>query len=496
MLRANPHLIEINIRLWLNALRKKYSADLTLSAIPEDEWLELKHFGFDMVWLMGVWMPSPESGKIAKSDAKLLDEAKKIRPGAGIENIGPSPYAVFDYRLNPEFGFEGEIKALKEKLNSLGMKLLLDFVSNHTARDNPFIKECEGCFIKGTLQDYENHPDWFFETEIKGRKEYVAYGRDPNFPPWTDTAQINYFNPYTREKMRDMLMRLAEMCDGARCDMVMLTLNDIHENTWGWLLNKTGYPRPDEEFWSGAIKKVKEKFPEFVFIAEVYWGLEWRLQQIGFDYTYDKVTYDRLRYMGAEDVRGHLRAEKLYQKRSVRFIDNHDEIPSISAFGKEKAMAAAVIVSTIKGLRYFYEMQLKGVRRKIPIQLLDAELETDISVKKFYEKLLKIVDHPAFHGGEWNLLEVSRLYHNDETHRNILSWFWSQRRTLKIVAVNYSGSVSSGKINFSVKASGDSAVIFEELSDRFFSFKVQDIQDGIPMDKIPPYSAYIFDIEF
>jgi len=498
VLRSNPHLIEINARLWLKALRKKYSlGEMTISSVPEEEWMELKHLGFDIVWLMGVWTPSPASAAAARADAKLSAAVKAAAPALGEEAVGSSPYAVYEYKLNPELGQEWELKALREKLNSMGMKLLLDFVSNHAARDSVFLRECPECFITGSESDFREHPDWFFETEINGRRTYVAYGRDPNFPAWTDTAQLNYFNPRTREKRLEMLMRLADICDGVRCDMVMLTLNDIHENTWGAVLGRAGFRKPEEEFWGGAIRTVQEAHPEFIFLAEVYWGLEWQAQLMGFDYTYDKVTYDRLRFMGADEIRGHLRAERLYQKRSVRFIDNHDEVPSIEAFGREKACAAAVVVSTIKGLRFYTDAQLAGLRCKVPLQL-DAvwESRADPTVRKFYEKLLKIVDHPAFHGGEWSLLEVRPCSQQDHSFRNILAWSWAQRRTIKIVAVNYSASPACGLLKASIKGAGEDTAIFEELSGRFFSFKADSLAEGLLLNEMSPYSAHVFDVEF
>lgn len=495
MLRANPHLIEINTRVWLNGLRRKYaSPDMTISTIPDEEWEALRHLGFDMIWLMGVWTPSPGSARIARETPALREEAVSI---AGTdENLDASPYSIYEYKLNPALGFEWELKALREKLNAMGMKLLLDFVSNHVSRDNPCLKECLHCFVKGTADDYKARPDWFFELDTPDGKAYVAYARDPNFPAWTDSAQLNYFHPETREKMTKQLLEVAGMCDGVRCDMVMLTLNDIHEGTWGPLLERAGFRRPGQEFWETAIKAVKEEHPEFVFLAEVYWGLEWRLQQLGFDYTYDKVVYDRLRSLGADEVRGHLRAEKLYQKRSVRFIDNHDEDPSVEAFGWPRAQAAAAVISTIKGLRFYSDSQLNGLRRRVPLQLKDLSLEPDLAVKKFYEKLLKIVDHPAFHGGEWTLLDVRPCSKEDRSFTNILAWSWAQRRTLKIVAVNYSASPVCGVLNVQVRTSGETTALFEQLSDRFFSFSSDSLRDGLRLEHIPPYGVHIFDMEF
>mgnify|MGYP000748943660 FL=1 len=80
MTRANPHLIEINTRIFLNFMREKYSSpDMTLSLIPDDEWLKLKHLGFDIIWLMGVWKTSSISADISRDEEFLRDFVKKVR---------------------------------------------------------------------------------------------------------------------------------------------------------------------------------------------------------------------------------------------------------------------------------------------------------------------------------------------------------------------------------------------------------------------------------
>ena len=61
---------------------------------------------------------------------------------------------------------------------------------------------------------------------------FIACGRDPFFPPWRDVAQLNYFNPATREAMIGVLTTIAQHCDGVRCDMAMLVLNDVFAQTW------------------------------------------------------------------------------------------------------------------------------------------------------------------------------------------------------------------------------------------------------------------------
>src|SRR5690606_7183003 len=106
--------------------------------------------------------------------------------------------------------------------------------------------------------------------------------------------------------LTSQLRQLAERADGVRCDMAMLLLNRIFQEVWG--ADNPG-PCPDEEFWATAIAAVKAERPDFLFLAEAYWGTEPELHGLGFDYTYDKSLYDRLLHAGAAEVRAHILAQ-------------------------------------------------------------------------------------------------------------------------------------------------------------------------------------------
>ena len=95
------------------------------------------------------------------------------------------------------------------------------------------------------------------------------------------------------------LLTIAERCDGVRCDMAMLVLPDVFERTWGTPPRSRSGP-------TAIAARPRRGHPAFAFMAEVYWDLEWTLQQQGFDYTYDKRLYDRLREGHARPVREHL----------------------------------------------------------------------------------------------------------------------------------------------------------------------------------------------
>ncbi len=197
--------------------------------------------------------------------------------------------------------------------------------------------------------------------------------------------QLNYGNPDLQAAKAEELLKISRCCDGLRCDMAMLVLPEIFERTWGIAA---------EPFWPMAIRKVREEHPDFVFMAEVYWDLEWTLQQQGFDYTYDKLLYDRLREQHARPVREHFWADLEYQKKSARFLENHDELRAATAFSSQVHQAAAVLTYFCPGLRFFHEGQLQGWQKKISVHLCRGpEQPSDQDFQAFYRRLLETIRH-------------------------------------------------------------------------------------------------------
>ena len=113
------------------------------------------------------------------------------------------------------------LDAARRELRARGIGLMLDFVPNHTAFDHPWIATHPDRYVLGTEDDYRAAPS-DFRRVAAAACVYVACGRDPYFAPWTDVAQLNYFNPETRAAMQDTLRTIAAHCDGVRCDMAML----------------------------------------------------------------------------------------------------------------------------------------------------------------------------------------------------------------------------------------------------------------------------------
>ena len=173
------------------------------------------------------------------------------------------------------------------------------------------------------------------------------------------------------------LVKIAGQCDGVRCDMAMLVLPEVFERTWG---------TPCAAFWPKRPGGCASGCPGFCFMAEVYWDLEWTLQQQGFDYTYDKRLYDRLREGHARPVREHLHAGLDYQNKLARFLENHDEPRAAATFPPEVHEAAAVITFLSPGLRFFHQGQFEGRKKRISPHLVRGPDEpVDETLQQFYD---------------------------------------------------------------------------------------------------------------
>jgi glycosidase len=188
--------------------------------------------------------------------------------------------------VHRDLGGAAALARVRQRLEQRGVKLMLDFVPNHMAPDHPWIDEHPDYFVQGSEGDLARAPQNYCRAQTKTGPQVLAYGRDPYFDGWPDTLQLNYGNPALQQAMIGELERIAGQCDGVRCDMAMLVLPDVFESTWGIRA---------ELFWPKATEAVRRKYPQFQFMAEVYWDREWTMQQQGFDYTYDKNLYDRLR---------------------------------------------------------------------------------------------------------------------------------------------------------------------------------------------------------
>ncbi|MGE3778219.1 MAG: alpha-amylase family glycosyl hydrolase, partial [Pirellulaceae bacterium] len=281
-----PQLYQINTRTWLTELSRQLGRPAVLDDIPDaqlDQWVAM---GFDWIWLLSVWQTGLAGQRISRSNPEWRREFEETLPDLRDEDIPGSGFAITAYRVHEGIGGDAALARLRTRLHQRGLKLMLDFVPNHTGLDHHWVEEHPEYYVPGTERDLARAPHNYTWVPRRAGDLLLAHGRDPYFPGWPDTLQLNYGNAATQEAMITELLRIARQCDGVRCDMAMLVLPEVFERTWGIR---------SAAFWPRATQRVREQSPDFCFMAEVYWDLEWTLQQQGFDYTYDKRLYDRLR---------------------------------------------------------------------------------------------------------------------------------------------------------------------------------------------------------
>lgn len=479
VLPRQPLIYEVNTWVWLAELSRRHKRPITLDTVPPEEWTAIASFGFDAVWLMGVWRRSPAGKTLARGLDPLVEECRKALPDFTPDDISGSPYCIQDYAVDEHFGGPEGLARARLALADCGLGLILDFVPNHVALDHEWIDDHPDFIIQGNPADLIRTPREFFPSG-----GYVfAHGRDPNYPPWQDVVQLNAFHPGLRKAAIGTLLDIASRCDGVRCDMSILLINRIFRKTWKSRAGK----EPPREYWIEVIHSVRKRYPNFTFIAEAYWDLERELQQQGFDYCYDKGLYDRLIHESADAIRLHLSGDPACQKKLVRFIENHDEPRSAAIFGPEKLRAAAVVIATLPGARLFHEGQFEGWKTKLPVQLGRLPDESpDLDLRGFYRKLLDSVQGGRLREGTWALCELQG-WPDNESFSNFVAWSWAGTEKRHLVIVNLSDRPSQGHVRLpGLQLSGRSWRMVDLLSGEVFERNGDEITEpGLFVDLQP-----------
>ncbi len=480
-----PSLYEVNTWVWLSELSLKSGRCVDLGSVPQAEWNAIAKFGFDAVWFMGVWERSPAGIAIANQNKNLLDDFHRALPDFKPEDNVGSPYCIKRYIVDQHLGGPDGLAIARKELAKRGMNLLLDFVPNHVAPDHPWVTSHPEYFIRGTADDVTRDPSSYLLVE----GNVCACGRDPYFPAWPDVLQLNAFEHGLRQAVIETLTSIATQCDGVRCDMAMLLLNQVFERTWG---DRAGQ-RLSTEYWEDVIPPVKKAHPNFQFMAEAYWDLEWELQQKGFDFCYDKRLYDRLEHENAESVRLHLCADLAYQEKLLRFIENHDEPRAAATFSLAKERAAAVTIATQPGARLFYEGQFEGQKIKLPVFLGRRPAEpVDNELRSFYEKLLTAINAPIFRDGKWNLCERTG-WPDNQSCQNLVAWSWVKDDDRRLVIVNLSDSAAQARVKVPWdELRGSSWRLTDTLSDLTYDRDGNELADSGLYVELEPWSYCAF----
>ncbi len=351
-------------------------SDIDSRTLEYLSWLGCSH-----VWYTGILRHSTQSSE----DGCIPSHPQFVKGKAG------SPYAICDYYdVNPYLADNPEdrmteFEQLIKRTHDAGLKLIIDFVPNHVARDYGKTTRTEGHPVLGADDDKSVHwraeNDFFYYVGEKltlptpvpeGMAPYEedpamatgnnCYNPSPGINDWYETVKINYGDSHTStwDKMYDIIEFWASKgVDGFRCDMVELV---------------------PPQFFKWLIDKVKKSYPGVIFIAEVYKKdlYEEYIRNIGFDYLYDKSgLYDTLRTVVEKNVNDNGMPVELWQSATgitrcwqflgslqpymLNFLENHDEQRFASDFfGKSAAntfapLYVSLLLNTAPFMIYFGE---------------------------------------------------------------------------------------------------------------------------------------------
>lgn len=438
----HPAVHEVFTWVWLDGLGQAAGHPVTLDGVPEHAWDELAPPGIDAVWLMGVWERSDAGAAIARQHPAMRADAESALPGLVDDDIVGSAYCVRDYRVDPRLGGDRGLAAARARLAERGVRLVLDLVPNHVAPDHRWVSEHPEYFVLGTPDDIVQDPDAFVQVG----DHVIARGRDPYFPAWPEVLQLDASHPGLRRAMADLVVGLTDRCDGLRCDMAMLLLDDVVARTWGDRISGDLDDDLAAGFWPQVIGAARAARPDFVFWAEAYWGLEPALLESGFDACYDKELYDRVVLGGsAPEIRSHLAASVTSGDRAVRFVENHDEPRAASLLARERHLAALVTTFTLPGVALLHEGEADGRRVHVPVTLGRRPTEQpDPALRAGVADLLGAVD-AGVRTGEWQLAEVEGWPDNHSSEQ-LAAWTWTSMSSRHLVVVNLGDQPADGRV--------------------------------------------------
>jgi len=492
-----PTLFEINTRVYLNELGKNLNKQASLEDIPDSLLLDLSNKGFDFVWFLGVWQIGTAGKNVSRSTEAWQQSFLNCLPDLNQKDITGSPFAVQSYEVDSILGGPAALERLRKRMQGFSLKLCLDFVPNHTAIDNHWVETNPDFYMQGTEADLHAQPENYIKLKSTKGEQIFAYGRDPYFSGWPDTLQLNYFNAKFQTEMKTVLNKIASQCDALRCDMAMLVISHVFKKTWGTRTTLGNKYLSKSDFWPISIKEVKSSNPDFKFIAEAYWDLEWELQQQGFDYTYDKRLYDRLAHENAGVVNSHLQADWEYSRKMVRFLENHDEKRAAEVFFIEKQCAAAVITFFAPGLLFFHEGQFEGWKKQASVHLNRRPVEaTTVSLVNFYSTLLNALKKPALKTSSFQILYARQAYENDVSFKQFVCELrTSKNEKANLIVVNYGPSQAQCFLPLPLPELNN---IIVTLNDQLGPHNYQRegsklISEGLYLN-MPPWGYHLFEI--
>ncbi len=420
---SNVVLIAKTIYVWLDQLSKKYGRAITrLDHIPDEELDQLARWGFNALWLIGVWERSPAS--------------QKIKQIMGNPEAVSSAYSLYDYVVSHDLGGEEAIANLQRRCESRGIRLGCDVVPNHTGIYSKWTREHPDWFVQLDHPPYPSYrftgPDLSFSDDVSlrvedgywnhsdaavvfqhvdrhsGRVRYIYHGNDGTHLPWNDTAQLNFLLPEVREAMIQTILHVARRYKIIRFDAAMTLAKKHYQRLWfpqpgggagvpsraEHAMSREDFERAfPAEFWREVVDRVAAEVPDTLLLAEAFWLMEgYFVRTLGMHRVYNSAfmnmfkTEDNAKYRSV--IKNILDFNPEILKRFVNFMNNPDEATAVEQFGHgEKYFGVAVMLVTMPGLPMFGHGQIEGLREKYGMEYRKAywDEKVDEGMRRHHE---------------------------------------------------------------------------------------------------------------
>ena len=154
-----PLLYQINTRVWLTDIARTLGRRATLDDIPDSALDRIAGQGFDWVWMLSVWQTGTAAQHISRTSPEWRREFEHTLPDLRIEDIEGSGFAITGYDTHRALGGDQALARLRERLRTRGLKLMLDFVPNHTAPDHPWVERHPEFYVRGKDRDLAREPN-------------------------------------------------------------------------------------------------------------------------------------------------------------------------------------------------------------------------------------------------------------------------------------------------------------------------------------------------
>ena len=492
---AYPTLYEVNTRVWLGELARAGKKKCATLDDVSDKELD-KIVGFDWIWLLGVWQTGKIGRDLSRSRDEWRREFKAILPDLADEDIPGSPFAVQAYDVHADFGGADALRRFRKRLRDRGAKLMLDFVPNHTALDHAWVDEHPEFYIQGTEEDLTRWSCNYVRLSNSSGAKILAYGRDPYFSGWPDTLQLNYRHPTFRHAMKGELSRIAELCDGVRCDMAMLVLPEVSRGLGETLrCLATAFGLSTRRFGRRRSLRSAVDVPSSSSWPSLTGTWSGSFSNRG-STTHTTRNIMIVFVLRTPARREHLKADLDYQTKSVRFLENHDEERAAHVFPREVEPAAAICSYLVPGLRFFHDGQFEGRKARVPVHLVRRPEEpVDQTLRDFYAKLVDFLKRPEVRSGRWRPVDCREAWQGNPTWERFLAWTWESTEGERLlIAVNFGPTQGQSRLDLSslTNLRGRSVRLRDLFSSAEFNRDGDEIASSGLFVDLPAWNYHVF----